>query len=167
MNENGRKHTTTTMIAILSLNERDFVGFMTSIGHGGNISYETPPQSLVFPIIEIALAFLKSPSIGTSPSISLNERFNFFKEGSFSKTFGIEPDKLFLETSRNLRPSKKAIDEGKGPSKELPCKLRYSKLKQFPMELGISPDKLLSKISSCLIFVRLPTSKGSLPVNEL
>ena len=117
------------MIAILSLNERDSVGFMTSTGHGGNISCGTPPQSLVFSITDIALAFLKSPSVGTSPSISLNLRFNFFKKGRFSKTFGIEPDMLFLETSRNLRPFKKAIDEGKGPSKELPCKLRYSKLK--------------------------------------
>ena len=136
------------MIAILSLNERDFVGFMTSTGHGGNISCGTPPQSLAFPITDIALAFLKTPSVGTSPSISLNERFNFFKEGSFSKTFGIEPDRLFLETSRNLRPFKKAIDEGKDPSKELPCKIRYSKLNQSPMELGISPDKLFSEISS-------------------
>ena len=136
------------MIAILSLNERDSVGFMTSTGHGGNISCGTPPQSLVFSITDIALAFLKSPSVGTSPSISLNLRFNFFKEGRFSKTFGIEPDMLFLETSRNLRPFKKAIDEGKGPSKELPYKLRYSKLKQFPMELGISPNKLLLEISS-------------------
>ena len=167
MNENGRKHTTTTMIAILSLNERDFVGFMTSTRHGGNISCGTSPQSLVFSIIDITLAFLKSPSVGTSPSISLNVRFNFFKEGRFSKTFGIETNKLFLETSRNLRPFKKAIDEGKGPSKELPCKLRYSKLKQFPMELGISPDKLLSEISSWLVFFRLPTLEGSLPVNEL
>ena len=97
----------------------------------------------------------------------MNERFNFFKEGSFSKTFGIEPDKLFLETLRNLRPFKKAIDEGKGPSKELPCKLRYSKIKQFPMELEISPDKLLSEISSWLVFFKLPTLEGSLPVNEL
>ena len=136
------------MIAILSLNERDSVGFMTSTGHGGNISCGTPPQSLVFSITDIALAFLKSPSVGTSPSISLNLRFNFFKKGRFSKTFGIESDMLFLETSRNLRPFKKAIDEGKGPSKELPCKLRYSKLKQFPMELGISPNKLLLEISS-------------------
>ena len=61
----------------------------------------------------------------------------------------------------------KTIDEGKDPSKEFPCKLRYSKLKQFPMELGISPNKLFSEISSWLIFFRLPTSKGSLPVNEL
>ena len=167
MNENKRKHTTTTMIAILSLNEKDFVVFLTSTGHGGNISYGTPPQSLVFLITDIALAFLKTPSIGTSPSISLNERFNFFKEGSFSKTFGIEPKRLFLETSRNLRPFKKTIDEGKDPLKELPCKLRYSKPKQFPMELGIFPDKLFSEISSWLIFFRLPTSKGSLPVNEL
>ena len=59
------------------------------------------------------------------------------------------------------------LDEGKDPSKELPCKQRYSKLKQFPMELGIFPDKLFSEISSWLIFFRLPTSEGSLSVNEL
>ena len=78
MNENKRKHTMTTMIAILSLNERDFVGFMTSTRHGGNNSCGTPPQSLVFPITDIALAFLKTPSVGNSPLISLNERFNSF-----------------------------------------------------------------------------------------
>ena len=78
MNENRRKHTTTPMIEILSLNERDFVGFMTSTGHGGNSSCGTPPQSLVFPITDIALAFLKTPSVGTLPSISLNEMFKSF-----------------------------------------------------------------------------------------
>ena len=80
MNENRRKHKTTTMIAILSLNERDFVGFMTSTGHESNISCRTPPQILAFPITDIALAFFKTPFVGTSPSISLDERFNFFKE---------------------------------------------------------------------------------------
>ena len=92
-NENRKKHRITTTIAIISLNERDFLSFMTLIGHGGNYSCGTPPQSLVFPFTDIALACLKISSIGTSPSISLNERFNFFRHGSFSKPFGVDPDR--------------------------------------------------------------------------
>ena len=92
-NENRKKHRITTAIVIISLNERDFLGFMTLTGHGGNCSRGTPPQSLVFPFTDIALVFLKTPSVGTSPSISLNERFNFFRNGSFSKPFGVDPDR--------------------------------------------------------------------------
>ena len=100
-NENRRKRRITTVIAIISLNERDFLGFMTLTGHGGNCSYGTPPESLVFPFIDIALASLKTPSDGTSPLMSLNEKLNFFRNGSFSKPFGVDLDRLFLETSRN------------------------------------------------------------------
>ena len=42
-NENRRKHRITIAIAIISLNERDFLGFMTLTGHGGNCSCGTPP----------------------------------------------------------------------------------------------------------------------------
>ena len=86
----------TRMIAILSLNDMDFVGFMTSTGHGGNISCGTPPQSLAFPITDIALAFLKTPSVGTSPSISLNERFNFLKNEAFLKLSELNLTGYFL-----------------------------------------------------------------------
>ena len=88
------------MIAIFRLKARDFLDFLTLIGHAGNCNSGTPPQSLVFPITNIALAFLKTPSVGTSPSMSLNERFKLCKKGSFSKPFGINPNRLFLETSR-------------------------------------------------------------------
>ena len=100
-NENRRKRRITTVIEIISLNERDFLGFMTLTGHGGNCSCGTPPQSLVFSFIDIALASLKTPSDGPSPLMSLNEKFNFFRNGSFSKPFGVDLNRLFLETSRN------------------------------------------------------------------
>ena len=83
------------IIIIATLKPMDFHGFMTFTGHFGNFKLGIPPQSLAFPINDIAFVFLKTPSVGTSPSKLLNERFNFSKRGSFSKAFGMDPDRLF------------------------------------------------------------------------
>ena len=145
----------------------DFLGFITFTSHFGNCNFGIPPQSLVFPINDMTLMFLKTPSIGTSPLKLLNERFNCSKKSSLSKPSEMGPERLFCETSKSQRPFKEAIDDGMAPLKEFPCRLRYSKIKQFPIDVGISPDKLLLEISIWLIFFKLPTSNGSLPVNEL
>ena len=145
---------------------KDFVDFVTT-GHVVNCNCGIPPQSLLFPITDIAVTFLKTPPVGTSPSILLNEMFKYFKNRSFSKPFGINPDKLFCETSKYSRTFKKAIDEGMVPLNEFPCKPRYTKLKQFPIVVGISPEKLFLETSIELIFFKLPTSTGNLPLNEL
>ena len=121
----------------------------------------------MFPIIDIGSTFLKTPTTGSAPSISLNEMFEYFKNKSFSRPFGINPDKLFRETSKSSRPFKLAMDEGMIPSKEFPCKQRLSKFNKFPIVVGISLDKLFSKTSRELIFFKLPTSIGNLPPNEL
>ena len=110
--------TTTTA----SLKLVNFRGFMTLIGHFGNCNFDIPPQSLVFPINDMTLVFLKIPSVGTSPSKLLNEIFRYSRKGSFSIPFGMDPDRLFCETSRCWRPFKEAIDDGSDPSKEFPCK---------------------------------------------
>ncbi|KAF7825807.1 hypothetical protein G2W53_016971 [Senna tora] len=61
---------------------------------------EMPPQSLLLPAIDIALAFLKTPSVGTSPSNILKETFKYSRTEMFCKPVGIEPDKLFCDRSR-------------------------------------------------------------------
>ena len=100
----------------------DFLGFITFTGHFVNCNFCIPPQSSVFPINDKALMFLKTPLIGTSPSKLLNERFNFSKKNSFSKPFGMGPERLFCETSKSHRPFKEAIDDGMAPQKKFPCR---------------------------------------------
>ena len=95
MDENKKKNRTMEIIAIAILNPMDFLGFMAFIGHFGNCNFGIPPQSLALPINNITLVFPKTPSVGTSPSKLLNERFYFSKRGSFSKPFGMDPDRLF------------------------------------------------------------------------
>ena len=75
-----RKSRTINMIAIFRLKARDFLDFLTLIGHASNCNSGKPPQSLVFSITNIALAFLKIPSVDILPSISLNERFKLCKK---------------------------------------------------------------------------------------
>ena len=81
-----------------------------------------PPQSLLFPISYIASTFLKTPTVSSGPSMSLNEMFKYFKNKSSSRPLGINPNKLFYKTSKCSRPLKWAMDEGMIPSKEFPCK---------------------------------------------
>ena len=151
---------------IVTLEVKDLLDFVT-IWHVFNRNCGMPPQSLLFPTTDIAFTFLKTPPVGTSPSILLNEMFKYFKNESLSRPFGINPDKLFRKTSKCSRPFKEAIDEGMFPLKEFPCKPRYTKLKQFPIVVGISPEKLFLETSSELIFFKLSTSTGNLPLNEL
>ena len=82
----------------------EFLGFMTFEGHFGNYNFGMPSQSLVFPINDIALVFLKIPLIGTSPSKLLNEIFKYSRKGRFSIPSGMDLDRLFCKTSRCLRP---------------------------------------------------------------
>ena len=82
----------------------EFLGFMTFEGHFGNCNFGMPSQSLVFPINDIALVFLKIPLIGTSPSKLLNKIFKYSRKGRFSIPSGMDPNRLFCETSRCLRP---------------------------------------------------------------
>ena len=90
---------------IIVLQARDFLYFVT-LGHFGSCNCGIPPQSLLFTIIDIASTFLKTPTIGSGPSRSLNEMFNYFKNKSFSRPFGINPDKLFRKTSKSSMPFK-------------------------------------------------------------
>ena len=88
---------------IIVLEARDFLDFVT-LGHFGSCNCGIPPQSLLFAIIDIASTFLKTPTVGSGPSRSLNEMFKYFKNKSFSRSFGINLDKLFRETSKSSRP---------------------------------------------------------------
>ena len=151
---------------IVNLEARDFLDFLT-LWYVGNCNCGILPQSLLFPITDIIFAFLKTPLVGTSPSILLNKMFKYFKNESFSRPFEINTDKLFCETSKCSRPFKETIDEGMFLLKEFPCKPRYPKLKQFPIVVGISPEKLFLETSSESIFFKLSTSTGNLPLNEL
>ena len=58
----------------------EFLGFMTFEGHFGNCNFGMPPQSLVFPINDIVLVFLKTPLVGTSPSKLLNKIFKYSRK---------------------------------------------------------------------------------------
>ena len=156
----------TQTIVIVNLEARDFLDFVT-LWHVGNCNCGIPLQSLLFLITVIIFTFLKTPSVGTSPSILLNEMFKYFKNESFSRPLGINPDKLFHETSKCSRLFKEAIDEGMVPLKEFPCKPRYTKFKQFPIVVRISPEKLFLETSSELIVFKLSTSTGNLTLNEL
>ena len=122
---------------IIDLEARDFLYFVT-LGHAGSCNCGIPPQSLLFPIIDIVSTFLKTPIVGSASSISLNYMFKYFKNKSYSRHFGINLDKLFHETSKCSRPFKEAMDEGMIPSKEFPCRCRFSKFKQFSIVAGIS-----------------------------
>ena len=90
---------------IIVLEARDFLDFVT-LGHFVSYNCGIPPQSLLFPIIDIASTFLKNPIVDNGPSISLNEMFKYFKNKSFSRPLVINLDKLFRETSKSSRPFK-------------------------------------------------------------
>ena len=90
-----------------------------------------PPQSLPFPWIEVALEFLKTPIVGTSPSKLLYDRFNNFKNLKFSKNLGISPEKLLLERSKSSRPLNDSKDEGTSPSKKFLLMARNSSFTQL------------------------------------
>ena len=77
-----------------TMNRGTFFFFEPLLEHLGNRNSVMPPQSLLFPTTDIALAFAKTPLIGTSPSKSLKDKFRFSK-ARVSKNFGILPDKLF------------------------------------------------------------------------
>ncbi|KAM7473936.1 hypothetical protein LguiB_021179 [Lonicera macranthoides] len=64
---------------ITTLNARGLVGFFTLIRHGGSFNSSIPPQSLLFPRIDMVRAFPKAPFFGTLPSSSLKERFRYSK----------------------------------------------------------------------------------------
>ena len=81
-------------------------------GHGGNFKDDMPPQSLLFPNRDILLAFSKTPLLVTSPSSKLKETFRYSKRAISWMPFGIDPDKLFWDKSRYLRPFNEAKEEG-------------------------------------------------------
>ena len=56
---------------IIVLEARDFLDFVT-LGHLGSCNCGIPPQSLLFPIIDIASIFLKT-TVGSEPSIFLRK----------------------------------------------------------------------------------------------
>ncbi|KAM7469571.1 hypothetical protein LguiA_007754 [Lonicera macranthoides] len=64
---------------ITTLNARCLLGFFTLIRHDGSFNSSIPPQSLLFPRIDMALAFPKAPFFGTSPLSSLKERSRYCK----------------------------------------------------------------------------------------
>ena len=91
-----------------------------------------PPQSLPFPLMKVALMFLKTPSIGTSPSKWLKDRFKNFKKTNCSKNFGIWPDKLLLEGSNFSRPLNDPKDGGMIPWKRFPFMMKSRSITQLP-----------------------------------
>lgn len=103
---------------------------------------------LLLPVKNIALAFPKTPPMGTSPSKLLKEIFRYTKKVKFYIAFGILPDKLFWERSRWIRHFIDDKDDGTFPQKKFLCRQRNSRLEQSPMVLGISPDKLYTERSS-------------------
>ena len=126
----------------VNLNAWDFPCFITLTSHACNCSFRIPPQSFLFPITNIALAFWKTPWVGNLPTKLLKERFKYSRTESCYKSVGISPDKLFREKSAYWRSFKEAKDRGMFPWNELPCKERFIKLKQSPMVRGISLDSL-------------------------
>ena len=76
---------------------------------------DIPPQSLLFPLTEIAVAFLKMPFFGTAPLNSLNDRFSFSKKTTPSKYTGIFLEKSLRERSNSSIPNKLLKDEGRVP----------------------------------------------------
>ena len=57
---------------IFVLEARDFLDFVI-LGHLGSCNCGIPPQILLFPIIDIASIFLKTPTVGSEPSIFLRK----------------------------------------------------------------------------------------------
>ncbi|CAK9175740.1 unnamed protein product [Ilex paraguariensis] len=84
----------TTLIS--TLNARGLSCFVTSIGLGGSCSSGIPPQTFLFPTIDISLTLLKTPPVGTLPNKLFRERFGYrmlFIEGKRREWF---PQKHFL-----------------------------------------------------------------------
>ncbi|KAJ1431188.1 hypothetical protein SESBI_07430 [Sesbania bispinosa] len=96
--------------------------FFSSSRHGGKCNFEIPPQRLLFPITVKALAFRKTPSVGTSPSNMLKETFKYSRKEMFCRPLGIDPDKRFRDRSKRRRPLSEAKEDGMIPWKEFPCK---------------------------------------------
>jgi len=63
------------------------------------------PHSLLLPWRSTWLRFIKTPSIGTSPSNLLKDKFNFIIYSSFSKLTGIGPVRLFDDSLPFISPN--------------------------------------------------------------
>jgi hypothetical protein len=83
----------------VNLNAWDFLYFITLTSHACNCSSGIPPQSFLFLITDIALAFRKTLSVGTSPTKLLKEIFKYNRIEIFCKSLGFNPEKLFRERS--------------------------------------------------------------------
>ncbi|KEH34936.1 transmembrane protein, putative [Medicago truncatula] len=86
--------------------------------------------SLVVPILQVNVIwgderFIKTPSIGTSPSNLLKDKFNFIIYSSFSKLTGIGPVRLFDDVYLS------------SPQMTLTCKIETTKA--APRILAITP----------------------------
>ncbi|TYJ16538.1 hypothetical protein E1A91_A10G261300v1 [Gossypium mustelinum] len=123
-----------------------------------------PPQSLLFPSTNVALAFLKIPPLGITPSKLLKERFKYLKAPNLTRNSGISPERLLLDTSNASSPLSELKDEGMGPSNKLPSKNSFSRLIQLPRLLGSKPDNLFLDTWNSPRLFRFATATGSSPV---
>ncbi|KAF7836107.1 putative LRR receptor-like serine/threonine-protein kinase [Senna tora] len=137
IDDNRSKAATTRLTSAINLKLRCLLCFITSATHDGSRNSNIPPQSLLLPVTDIALALRKTPWFGTSPSNLLKETFKYSNIGKFCRPFGIGPDKLFRDRSKYRRPFNEAKDEGMISWKEFPLKLRNSKTVQSPIVSGI------------------------------
>ncbi|KAG4181535.1 hypothetical protein ERO13_A10G234232v2 [Gossypium hirsutum] len=105
-----------------------------------------------------------TPSLGITPSKSLNERFKYFSAPKLARNSGTLPERLFSDTSSAARPLNELIDEGMGPSNKLPPRNNFSNLTQLPRLFGSKPDNLFFETSKPPRFFNFSTSTGSSPV---
>ncbi|RHN55565.1 hypothetical protein MtrunA17_Chr5g0419231 [Medicago truncatula] len=105
----------TLTITAIKRKLRCFFFFIRLTRHGGRCRCEIPPQSLLFPVTANALAFPKTPSLGTSPSNMLKETFKYSKTEIFCRTLGIDPVNRFLDRSKYRRPLREAKEDGMIP----------------------------------------------------
>nr|GMD81027.1 hypothetical protein CUMW_248580 [Ipomoea batatas] len=130
--------------------------------------YTSPKVDAFAPIPNDTLvATANTPTVGTSPSRSLKERFKYCKSESFWRSLGISPVNLFFEISKYVMLFKEIKEGGTLPSKRLSCISRYSRLKHSPIVFGISPDNLFPETSKAFSVFNLPTAGDNGPVNEL
>jgi len=124
-------------------------------------------HNFLFPWMDRAVEFAKTPPLGTIPSRSLKDKLRLYKEVNDSKKSGIVPDKLFWDRSISLMPLKALRDLGIMPCRKFFSKWTDSKRRHLPSVEGISPDNWLLEILSEFRFNKLPICEDMLPVSWL
>lgn len=124
-------------------------------------------QSFSFPSRWMLEMFRTTPSLGTTPSRMLNDRFKYLRACSFWRSSGIDLESWFEVKSSTWKPFICPSVVGIGPENLLLAMTNSSKLLQFLIELGILPGKRFLERSMVITFSKKPIALGKAPLRKL